>query len=132
MRIQQLLKVKRTTKPRKSNSMLTGTPQLKGTCVKVFTMTPRKPNSAVRKVAKVQLSNKLFTTVYIRGEGHSLQEHSTVLIQGGKTKDLPGVRYKVIRGVFDCAGVLNRKQGRSKYGTKKLVIFENVAQWLEF
>jgi small subunit ribosomal protein S12 len=130
MRIQQLLKNPRKVKPRKENFTLLGNPQIKGTCVKVFTITPRKPNSAVRKVAKVQLSNKNFITAYIRGEGHNLQEHSTVLIHGGKTKDLPGLRFKIIRGVFDCSGVLNRKKARSKYGTKRLS--ENVAQGLEF
>jgi len=119
MRIQQLIKVSRSACFRRKNSILTNHPQLKGTCTKVFTLTPRKPNSAVRKVARVQLSNKSFITAYIRGEGHNLQEHSTVLIQGGKTKDLPGLQYKIIRGVFDCAGVVNRKRSRSKYGAKK-------------
>ena len=131
MRLQQLIRKSRKEKPRKKNSILRGNPQIKGTCVKVFTITPRKPNSAVRKVAKVQLSNKTFITAYIRGEGHSLQEHSTVLIHGGKTKDLPGLRFKIIRGVLDCSGVVNRKKARSKYGAKRL-FEENVAQWLEF
>jgi small subunit ribosomal protein S12 len=119
MRIQQLIRVPRSKRTTNRNSLLTGRPQLKGTCTKVFTLTPRKPNSAVRKVAKVQLSTKQTTTAYIRGEGHNLQEHSTILIQGGKTKDLPGLRYKIVRGVYDCAGVLGRKRNRSRYGTKK-------------
>lgn len=131
MRIQQLLKKKRLKLVKHKITALQQNPQLKGTCVKVFTISPRKPNSAVRKVAKVQLSNKMFITAYIRGEGHNLQEHSTVIVHGGKTKDLPGLRYKIVRGVYDCAGVLNRKSSRSKYGAKKK-LFENVAQGLEF
>ena len=94
-------------------------PFKRGVCVKVFTQTPRKPNSALRKVARVKLSNGMEVTAYIPGEGHNLQEHSVVLIRGGKVKDLPGVRYHVVRGILDTTGVENRKQGRSRYGTKK-------------
>jgi small subunit ribosomal protein S12 len=94
-------------------------PQKRGICVKVYIITPKKPNSALRKVARVKLSSNIEVTAYIPGEGHSLQEHSIVLIRGGRVKDLPGVRYKIIRGVFDCSGVKNRKQGRSKYGVSK-------------
>ena len=88
-------------------------------CVRVYTTTPKKPNSALRKVARVKLVNGIEVTAYIPGIGHNLQEHSIVLIRGGRTKDLPGVRYKIIRGALDTAGVVNRKQGRSRYGTKK-------------
>lgn len=95
-------------------------PQKRGVCIKVYTMTPRKPNSAIRKVARVQLSNKSMVTAYIPGEGHTLQKHSTVLVRPGNTKDLPGVKHKVIRGKFDLLGISNRKQARSKYGTKKI------------
>ncbi|MFA6106880.1 MAG: 30S ribosomal protein S12 [Patescibacteria group bacterium] len=91
----------------------------RGVCVKVTTTTPKKPNSALRKIARVRLSNGMEVTAYIPGIGHNLQEHSIVLVKGGKTKDLPGVRYKVVRGVFDAQGVANRKQSRSKYGAKK-------------
>jgi small subunit ribosomal protein S12 len=94
-------------------------PQKRGVCVQVKTTTPKKPNSALRKVAKVRLTNGMEVTSYIPGEGHNLQEHSMVLIRGGRVKDLPGVRYHIIRGVLDTAGVDNRKQGRSKYGAKK-------------
>ena len=94
-------------------------PFKRGVCVKVFTQTPRKPNSALRKVARVKLSNGMEVSAYIPGEGHNLQEHSVVLIRGGRVKDLPGVRYTIVRGVLDTAGVENRKQGRSRYGTKK-------------
>lgn len=94
-------------------------PFKRGVCVKVFTQTPKKPNSALRKVARVKLSNGMEVTAYIPGEGHNLQEHSIVLIRGGRVKDLPGVRYHIVRGVLDTAGVENRKQERSKYGTKK-------------
>ncbi|WP_342223979.1 30S ribosomal protein S12 [Spiroplasma endosymbiont of Asaphidion curtum] len=94
-------------------------PQMRGICLKVITITPRKPNSALRKITRVRLSNGQEVTVYIRGEGHNLQEHSVVLIQGGRTKDLPGVRYRIIRGALDAAGVEGRKQSRSIYGTKK-------------
>ncbi len=94
-------------------------PFKRGVCIKVFTQTPRKPNSALRKVARVKLSNGMEVTAYIPGEGHNLQEHSVVLIRGGRVKDLGGVRYHIVRGVLDTAGVENRKQGRSRYGTKK-------------
>jgi len=94
-------------------------PFKRGVCVKVFTQTPRKPNSALRKVARVKLSNGMEVTAYIPGEGHNLQEHSVVLIRGGRVKDLGGVRYHVVRGVLDTAGVENRKRGRSKYGAKR-------------
>ena len=120
MRIQQLLKKKRQKKNKKSYSNLIKNPQKKGTCYKIFTISPKKPNSAVRKVAKVKLSNNKIIIAYIPGEKHQLQEHSTVLVRGGITKDLPSVRYKIIRGVFDCTGVVNRKTSRSKYGVKKI------------
>lgn len=96
-----------------------GSPQKRGVCTKVSTMTPKKPNSALRKIARVRLSNGIEVTSYIPGEGHNLQEHSVVLIRGGRVKDLPGVRYHIIRGTLDAAGVNNRKQGRSKYGAKR-------------
>lgn len=96
-----------------------GSPQKRGVCTQVRTMTPKKPNSALRKIARVRLTNGMEVTAYIPGEGHNLQEHSVVLIRGGKVKDLPGVRYHVIRGALDARGVENRKRGRSKYGTKK-------------
>ena len=94
-------------------------PFKRGTCVKVFTLTPKKPNSALRKVARVRLSNGKEITAYIPGEGHNLEEHATVLVRGGKVKDLPGVRYHVVRGTLDAEGVQGRKRGRSRYGTKK-------------
>ena len=94
-------------------------PQKRGVCVRVFTQTPKKPNSALRKVARVRLTNSIEVTSYIPGEGHNLQEHSLVLIRGGRVKDLPGVRYHVVRGTLDTVGVQGRKQGRSKYGTKR-------------
>lgn len=96
-----------------------GSPQKRGVCTKVSTVTPKKPNSALRKIARVRLSNGMEVTAYIPGEGHNLQEHSVVLIRGGRVKDLPGVRYHIVRGTLDTQGVSNRKQGRSKYGTKK-------------
>jgi len=98
---------------------LTGSPQRRGVCTRVYTSTPKKPNSALRKVARVRLTNGIEVTAYIPGEGHNLQEHSIVLIRGGRVKDLPGVRYHIIRGTLDSAGVADRKQGRSKYGAKK-------------
>ncbi len=98
---------------------LQGCPQKRGVCTRVYTTTPKKPNSALRKVARVRLSNGIEVTSYIPGEGHNLQEHSIVLIRGGRVKDLPGVRYHIIRGTLDTAGVDGRKQGRSKYGTKR-------------
>jgi len=97
---------------------LAGSPQRRGVCTRVYTTTPKKPNSALRKVARVRLTNGYEVTAYIPGEGHNLQEHSLVLIRGGRVKDLPGVRYHIIRGVLDTSGVQDRKQGRSKYGTK--------------
>ncbi len=96
-----------------------GSPQKRGVCVQVKTMTPKKPNSGLRKIARVRLSNGMEVTAYIPGEGHELQEHSVVLIRGGRVKDLPGVRYHIIRGALDTSGVANRHQGRSKYGAKK-------------
>jgi small subunit ribosomal protein S12 len=96
-----------------------GSPQKRGVCTQVRTMTPKKPNSALRKIARVRLTNQIEVTAYIPGEGHSLQEHSVVLIRGGRVKDLPGVRYHIIRGALDAQGVANRKRGRSKYGTRK-------------
>ncbi len=96
-----------------------GSPQKRGVCTQVRTQTPKKPNSALRKVARVRLSNGIEVTAYIPGEGHSLQEHSVVLVRGGRVKDLPGVRYHIVRGALDATGVTNRKQGRSKYGTRK-------------
>ena len=98
---------------------LKGSPQKRGVCTLVRTITPRKPNSALRKIARVRLSNNREVTAYIPGEGHNLQEHSVVLIRGGRVKDLPSVRYHIIRGTLDAAGVNNRKQGRSKYGAKR-------------
>ena len=96
-----------------------GSPQKRGVCTQVRTMTPRKPNSALRKVARVRLTNGIEVTAYIPGEGHSLQEHSVVLLRGGRVKDLPGVRYQIIRGALDAQGVAGRQRGRSKYGTRK-------------
>lgn len=98
-----------------------GSPQKRGVCTKVATVTPKKPNSALRKIARVRLSNQIEVTAYIPGEGHNLQEHSVVLIRGGRVKDLPGVRYHIVRGTLDTQGVSGRKQGRSKYGTKRNV-----------
>ena len=103
---------------RKRTELKKGAPFRRGVCLKVTTTTPKKPNSALRKIARVRLSNGMEVTAYIPGMGHNLQEHSIVLVKGGKTKDLPGVRYKVIRGVYDAQGVEGRKQGRSKYGAK--------------
>ena len=98
---------------------LTSCPQRRGVCVRVYTTTPKKPNSALRKVARVRLTNQMEVTTYIPGEGHNLQEHSVVMIHGGRVKDLPGVRYHIIRGTLDTSGVTNRRQGRSKYGAKR-------------
>ena len=118
--INQLVRFGRSTSEKKKKSpALKGNPQKRGVCVRVYTTTPKKPNSALRKVARVKLVNGIEVTAYIPGIGHNLQEHSIVLIRGGRTKDLPGVRYKIIRGALDTAGVVNRKQGRSRYGTKK-------------
>ncbi len=118
--IQQLIRKSRKTKSKKTNSpALQASPFKRGVCLQVKTMTPKKPNSALRKVARVRLSNKFEVTSYIPGEGHNLQEHAIVLIRGGRVKDLPGVRYHIIRGTADTAGVAKRKQSRSKYGAKK-------------
>lgn len=117
---QQLIRFGRKPKTSKTKvPALAGNPQRKGVCVKVYTTTPKKPNSALRKVAKVRLSDKNEVICYIPGEGHNLQEHSVVLIQGGGPKDLPGVRYSIIRAALDTAGVADRKQGRSLYGAKR-------------
>jgi small subunit ribosomal protein S12 len=102
-----------------SSPALKQSPQKRGVCVRVYTSTPKKPNSALRKVARVRLTNGMEVTSYIPGEGHNLQEHSVVLIRGGRVKDLPGVRYHIVRGTLDSTGVAKRKQGRSKYGAKK-------------
>lgn len=133
--INQLVRKGRKTKSRKSKSPALqysfnsfkqrrtlepkGAPQKRGVCTKVATMTPKKPNSALRKIARVRLSNGIEVTAYIPGEGHSLQDHSVVLIRGGRVKDLPGVRYHIVRGTLDSTGVDKRLQGRSKYGTKR-------------
>lgn len=118
--ITQLVKNPRKTAKRKSNAQaLQSCPQRRGVCTRVYTTTPKKPNSAMRKVARVRLTNGFEVSSYIGGEGHNLQEHSVVLIRGGRVKDLPGVRYHTIRGGLDTSGVADRKQGRSKYGTKK-------------
>ena len=118
--INQIIKIGRKIKRVKNKVLaLQKSPQKKGICMKVYTTTPRKPNSAIRKVTRVKLSNGFEITSYIPGEGHNLQEHSTVLIKGGKIKDLVGVRYCVVRGAMDTQGVQNRKKSRSKYGTKK-------------
>ena len=107
------------SKARTSSPALQSCPQKRGVCVRVYTSTPKKPNSALRKVARVRLTNKIEVTTYIPGVGHNLQEHSIVLIRGGRVKDLPGVRYHVVRGTLDTAGVEGRKQSRSKYGAKR-------------
>ena len=118
--INQLVRKGREQVKYKSNSpILKQCPQRRGVCTAVRTMTPKKPNSALRKIARVRLSNGIEVTSYIPGEGHNLQEHSVVLIRGGRVKDLPGTRYHIIRGTLDTAGVANRKQARSKYGAKK-------------
>jgi len=118
--IQQLVRNSRRQVTYKSKApAMGGNPQKRGVCTRVYTTTPKKPNSALRKVARVRLTNGMEVTAYIPGEGHNLQEHSIVLIRGGRVKDLPGVRYHIIRGTLDTAGVAERKQGRSKYGAKK-------------
>ena len=118
--IQQLVRKGRSSKVGKSKTpALKGSPQRRGVCTRVFTTTPKKPNSALRKVARVRLTNSIEVTAYIPGIGHNLQEHSVVLIRGGRVKDLPGVRYHIIRGSLDTAGVAERGQARSKYGAKK-------------
>jgi small subunit ribosomal protein S12 len=118
--IQQLVRKGRQTKPEKSKTpALKGSPQRRGVCTRVYTATPKKPNSALRKVARVRLTSGVEVTAYIPGEGHNLQEHSIVLVRGGRVKDLPGVRYKIVRGALDAAAVGDRKQARSRYGTKR-------------
>ena len=118
--IQQLVRKGRKPKPRKASTpALKGSPQRRGVCTRVYTTTPKKPNSALREVAKVRLVNQREVITYIPGEGHNLQEHSVVLIRGGRVRDLPGVRYHVLRGVLDTQGVKDRKQSRSKYGAKR-------------
>ncbi len=118
--ISQLIRKGRRRLVEKSKTpALKGSPQKRGVCTRVYTSTPKKPNSALRKVARVRLTNRIDVTAYIPGEGHNLQEHSIVLIRGGRVKDLPGVRYHIIRGTLDSAGVNDRKRSRSKYGTKR-------------
>jgi small subunit ribosomal protein S12 len=118
--INQLIRKGRNKTKKKVNApALEGSPQKRGVCTRVYTATPKKPNSALRKVARVRLTNGKEVTCYIPGEGHNLQEHSVVLVRGGRVKDLPGVRYHIVRGTLDTAGVEDRRQGRSKYGVKK-------------
>lgn len=118
--INQLVrKGRKKTKERSNAPHLEECPQKRGVCTRVYTTTPKKPNSALRKVARVRLTNGMEVTTYIPGEGHNLQEHSVVLIRGGRVKDLPGVRYHIVRGALDSVGVSNRKRSRSKYGSKK-------------
>jgi small subunit ribosomal protein S12 len=118
--IQQLVRKGRQSKRRKETTpALKGAPQRRGVCTRVFTTTPKKPNSALRKVARVRLTSGMEVTAYIPGEGHNLQEHSIVLLRGGRVKDLPGVRYKIVRGTLDTSGVSERRQSRSRYGAKK-------------
>lgn len=118
--ISQLIRRGRKEKAKRRKAVaLVGSPQKRGVCTKVFTRTPKKPNSALRKVARVRLSNGQYVTAYIPGEGHNLQEHSMVLVRGGRVKDLPGVRYHIVRGALDAAGVEGRKRGRSLYGAKR-------------
>ena len=118
--LNQLVKYGRTVQRRKTSApALQGSPQKRGVCTRVYTQTPKKPNSALRKVARVRLTNGVEVTTYIPGIGHNLQEHSVVLIRGGRVKDLPGVRYHIVRGTLDSIGEQDRKQGRSKYGAKR-------------
>jgi small subunit ribosomal protein S12 len=118
--ISQLVRKGRNKVQKKTNTpALSGSPQRRGVCVRVYTTTPKKPNSALRKVARVRLTSGYEVTSYIPGIGHNLQEHSVVLVRGGRVKDLPGVRYHIVRGTLDAVGVADRKQGRSKYGAKK-------------
>ena len=118
--VNQLVRSPRTRQKEKNNvPALQGCPQKRGVCTRVYTTTPKKPNSAMRKVARTRLTNKYEVTAYIGGEGHNLQEHSLVLIRGGRVKDLPGVRYHIVRGSLDLQGVKDRKQARSKYGAKR-------------
>nr|YP_009510500.1 ribosomal protein S12 [Gracilaria caudata]AXI96173.1 ribosomal protein S12 [Gracilaria caudata] len=118
--IQQLVRSERQKSSKKTKSpALKGCPQRRGVCTRVYTTTPKKPNSALRKVARVRLTSGFEVTAYIPGIGHNIQEHSVVLIRGGRVKDLPGVRYHIVRGILDASGVKNRKKSRSKYGAKK-------------
>ena len=118
--IEQLVREGRKPKQKKAKTAgLAGAPQRRGVCTRVYAVTPKKPNSALRKVCRVRLSSGIEITAYIPGEGHNLQEHSIVLVRGGRVRDLPGVRYKVIRGPLDASGVADRKKSRSRYGTKK-------------
>lgn len=120
--LQQLVSKAQKRSPKQKRDKvpaLSGAPQKRGVCVRVYTKAPKKPNSAVRKIAKVRLANAAEIIAYIPGEGHNLQEHSVVLVRGGRVKDLPGVKYKIVRGVLDLQGIKTRKQARSKYGTKK-------------
>ena len=118
--INQLIKSERTIQKNQTKSpALASCPQRRGVCTRVYTTTPKKPNSALRKVARVRMTNGFEITAYVPGIGHNLQEHSIVLVRGGRVKDLPGVRYHIVRGALDAAGVANRKQSRSKYGSKK-------------
>jgi small subunit ribosomal protein S12 len=118
--VNQLIRVgRKTVKAKSKSSALNRCPQRRGVCLRVYTTTPKKPNSALRKVARVRLTTGLEVTAYIPGMGHNLQEHSIVLVRGGRVKDLPGVRYHMVRGALDAVGVANRKQGRSKYGAKR-------------
>lgn len=118
--INQLVRSPRRKRRAKSNvPALQGCPQRRGVCLRVYTINPKKPNSAMRKAARVRLTNGYEVTTYIGGEGHNLQEHSVIMIRGGRVKDLPGVRYHTVRGTLDTSGVADRRQGRSKYGTKK-------------
>jgi small subunit ribosomal protein S12 len=120
--IQQLVRENRTAIINRTKApALNSCPQRRGICTRVYTTTPKKPNSAIRKVARVKLTSGFEITAYIPGEGHTLQEHSIVLVRGGRVKDLPGVRYKIIRGALDCTGVKDRQQSRSKYGARKQV-----------
>lgn len=118
--LNQIIRKKRIKVDKQSKSpALAKNPQKKGICLRVFTKTPKKPNSAIRKVARVRLTNKNEVTAYIPGEGHNLQEHAVVLVRGGRVKDLPGVKYHLVRGKYDLQGISSRRNGRSKYGTKK-------------
>ena len=118
--INQLIRKKRKKVTKKTSApALQRNPQRRGVCLRVYTTNPKKPNSALRKIARVRLTNKIEVTAYIPGEGHNLQEHSLVLVRGGRVKDLPGVRYHIVRGTLDASGVEGRKRGRSKYGTKR-------------
>ncbi|SHN57738.1 30S ribosomal protein S12 [Desulfovibrio litoralis] len=118
--INQLIRIERKKiEKRKKTPALQACPQRRGVCTRVYTTTPKKPNSALRKVARVRLSNGLEVTAYIPGEGHNLQEHSVVIIRGGRVKDLPGVRYHIVRGTLDASGVADRRKSRSKYGAKR-------------